>query len=185
MSWWRDTGVRFISRQTPHAGKRHYRHVAIRNASGGTMLRSVVSAMLLCQGLTYAQLGPQPPCGEAALQPYPGPDDSPIVKFWSESELGRDWRPPACTGWADVGFSTLITTAARFRYASGTDSLLRHIGAISELAGMRYWSTTHQQWQTLIVSAHALTGWQPGRYRQDFTPDELQAGKALYLEQGG
>jgi hypothetical protein len=139
--------------------------------------------MLLCQGLTYAQLGPQPPCGEAALQPYPGPDDSPIVKFWSESELGRDWRPPACTGWADVGFSTLITTAARFRYASGTDSLLRHIGAISELAGMRYWSTTHQQWQTLIVSAHALTGWQPGRYRQDFTPDELQAGKALYLEQ--
>src|ERR1035441_4940401 len=77
MSWWRDTGVRFISRQTPHAGKRHYRHVAIRNASGGTMLRSVVSAMLLCQGLTYAQLGPQPPCGEAALQPYPGPDDSP------------------------------------------------------------------------------------------------------------
>jgi hypothetical protein len=88
-----------------------------------------------------------------------------------------------CTGWADAGFSTLITTVARFRYASGTDGLLRRIGAISELAGMRYWSTTHQQWQTLIVSAHALTGPQPGRRRQDFTPDEMQEGKVLYLEQ--
>jgi hypothetical protein len=54
--------------------------------------------------------------------------------------------------------------------------------AISQLAGRRYWSTTHQHWQTLIVSADALarsrtTG------RQDFTPDELQAGKVLYLQE--
>jgi hypothetical protein len=105
------------------------------------------------------------------------------VKFWSESEFGRDWRPPVCTGWVDVGFSTLITTTAKFRYASGTDGLLRHIGAISELAGMRYWSTTHQQWRTLIVSAHALTGSQPGRPRGDFTRGEMQEGKVLNLEQ--
>jgi hypothetical protein len=76
-----------------------------------------------------------------------------------------------------------MATAARFRYAFGTDGLLRHIGAISELAGMRYWSTTHQQWQTLILSAHALTGGQSGRRRQDFAPDEMQAGAVLYLEQ--
>jgi len=82
-----------------------------------------------------------------------------------------------------VGFSTLITTVARFRYASGADGLLRHIGAVSELAGMRYWSTTHKRWQTLIVSAHALTGSQAGYRRQDFTPDEMQGGKVLYLEQ--
>ena len=105
------------------------------------------------------------------------------MKFWSESDSGRDWRPPACTGWSEAGFSTLITTVARFRYTAGAEGLLRRIGAISELAGMRYWSTTHQQWQTLIVSAHALTGPQPGRRRQDFTPDEMRAGKALYLQQ--
>ena len=127
--------------------------------------------------------GPSRPAERTTVPPYPGLDNSPIVKFWSESEFGRDWRPPACTGWADVGFSTLITTVARFRYTSGAQGLLRHIGAISELAGMRYWSTTHQQWQTLIVSAHALTGSQPGRRRQDFTPDEMQGGKVLYLEQ--
>jgi hypothetical protein len=118
-----------------------------------------------------------------AAPPYPGLDDSPSVKFWSEADSGRDWKPPACTGWTETGFSTLITTAARFRYTAGAEGLLRRIGAISELAGMRYWSTTHQQWQTLIVKAYALTAPPPGRRRPDFTPDELRGGKALYLEQ--
>jgi len=61
--------------------------------------------------------------------------------------------------------------------------LLRHVGAISKLAGMQYWSTTHQKWQTLIVSAHALAGPGAGQRRQDFEPDELKDGKVLYLEQ--
>jgi hypothetical protein len=148
-----------------------------------TMFRSLCFAMLLFQAPDYVQIEPRPPCGEATVPPYPALDNSPVVKFWSESELGRYWRPPACTGWTDEGFSTLITTVARFRYASGADGLLRQVGAISELAGMRYWSTTHQQWRTLIVSAHALTGSQPGQRRPDFTPDEMPVGKMLYLEQ--
>jgi hypothetical protein len=48
---------------------------------------------------------------------------------------------------------------------------------------MRYWSTTHKQWQTLIVTAHALTGTPPTQRREDFTLDEMSAGKTLYLEQ--
>jgi hypothetical protein len=82
-----------------------------------------------------------------------------------------------------VGFSTLTTTAARFRYTSGEEGLLRHIGAISELAGMRYWSTTHQQWRTLILDAYALTAVQAPQRRRDFSPDELQQDTVLYLEQ--
>ena len=139
--------------------------------------------MLLCQAQGYAQSGPQPPCGMEPVPPYPGLDSPPAVKFWSESDLGRDWKPPACTGWAESGFSTLITTAARFRCTAGAEGLLRRIGAASELAGMRYWSTTHQQWQTLIVNAYALTAPQLGRRRQDFTPDEMREGKALFFEQ--
>jgi hypothetical protein len=147
------------------------------------MIRFVVSVMLLCQAHGYAQSGPQPPCGMESVPPYPGLDNSPTVTFWSESAFGRDWKPPACTGWSDVGFSTLITTVARFRYTSGAEGLLRHIGAISELVGMRYWSTTHQQWQTLIVNAHALTGPEATQHRQDFTPDEMKEGTVLYMEQ--
>ena len=139
--------------------------------------------VLLCQAYGYAQSEPQPPCGTEPVPPYPGLDNSPIVKSWSESDFGRDWRPPACTGWAEVGFSSLITTVARFRYTAGAEGLLGHIGAISDLAGMRYWSTTHKQWQTLIVEAHAVTGSQPTQRRQDFTADEMQEGKLLYFEQ--
>jgi hypothetical protein len=147
------------------------------------MIRTAFSLVLLCQAAAYAQPRPQPPCGTEPVPPYPSLDDSPTVKFWSGSDLGRDWKPPACTGWAEPGFSTLITTAARFRYTGGVEGLLSRIGAISDLAGMRYWSVTHKQWQTLIVSAHALTGPQPSRRRQNFTLDEMKGGKVLYLEQ--
>jgi hypothetical protein len=139
--------------------------------------------MLLCQARGYAQLGPQPPCGNRPVPPYPSLDAPPIVKFWSASDLGHDWRPPACTGWTGTGFATLVTTAARFRYTSESEGLLRHVGAISQLAGMRYGSTTHKQWQTLIVSANASTGLKSGHRRADFTPDEMTEGKVLYLEE--
>lgn len=148
-----------------------------------TMIRLVITAMLLCQAHGYAQSGPQPPCGQEPVPPYPGLENAPTVRFWSEPDLGRDWKPPACTGWAGVGFGTLVSTVARFRYPSGAEGLLRHIGATSELAGMRYWSTTHQRWQTLIVKAHALTGLRSNRRRQDFTPEEMKEGRVLYFEQ--
>jgi hypothetical protein len=146
-------------------------------------VRFVFSAILLCQAHGFAQSGPQPPCGAAPVPAYPSLDDSPIVKAWSRSDFRNDWTPPACTGWTEAGFTTLVTTVARFRHTSEVEGLLRHIGAISELAGMRYWSTTHQQWQTLIVEAHALASLQPEHRRQDFTPDEMKAGKTLYFEQ--
>jgi hypothetical protein len=76
-----------------------------------------------------------------------------------------------------VGFTTLVTIGARFRHTSEAEGLHRHIGAISEVAGMRYWSTTHKQWQTLIVDAYALTGFEAAQRREDFTPDEMKEDK--------
>jgi hypothetical protein len=146
-------------------------------------IRLVLLVMLLCQMRAYAQLGPQPPCGREPVPPYPGLDDSPIVKSWSKFEVDRDWKPPACTGWTAEGFTTLVTIVARFRYTTEAEDLLRHIGAISDLAGIRYWSTTHKQWRTLIVDAYALTGLQSAQRREDFTPDEMKQGKVLYFEQ--
>jgi hypothetical protein len=146
-------------------------------------VRLVLLAMLLWQAHGYAQLGPQPPCGNEPVPFYPGLEDSAIVKSWSKADVGGDWRPPVCTVWTAVGFTTLVTTVARFRHTSEAEGLRRHIGAISELAGMRYWSTTHKQWQTLIVDAYALTGLQPSERREDFTIDEVKAGKVLYFVQ--
>jgi hypothetical protein len=123
-------------------------------------------------------LGPQPPCGKESIPAYPRLDDPAIVKSWSESDFGRDWRPPACTGWAAIGFTTLVTTVARFRHVTEAEGLLRRIGAISELAGVRYWSTTHKRWQTLVVDAYALTAARPDKRR-----DDLKEGNVLYFEQ--
>ena len=129
------------------------------------------------------QSGPQPPCGMEPVPPYPTLNDLPVVRSWSESDLGRTWKPPVCTRWTELGFTTLVTTSARFPYTSEAAGLLRHIGAISERAGVRYWSATHKRWQTLIVDARALTDAQHSQRRQDFTPAEMKEGKVLYFEQ--
>ena len=129
------------------------------------------------------QTGPLPPCGREPIPAYPGINEQSIVKSWSKSDLGRDWKPPVCTAWAEGGFSTLVTIAARFSYTSEAEGLLRHIGAISQLAGIRYWSTTHKQWRTLIVNAYALTDSKPAQRREDFTSNEMTEGKVLYFEQ--
>jgi len=138
--------------------------------------------MLLWQSAVYSQSGPQPPCGREPVPPYPGLDDSASVKSWTKSDVGSEWKPPACTGWSAMGSTTLVTVLARFRHTSGAEGLLHYIAAISELKGMRYWSTTHKQWQTLIVDAHALTA-QSGQRREDFRLDEMKAGSVLYFEQ--
>jgi hypothetical protein len=128
-------------------------------------------------------LGPQPPCGKESIPAYPRLGDPAIVKSWSESDFGGDWRPPVCTGWAAVGFTTLVTTVARFRHVTEAEGLLRRIGAISGLVGVRYWSTTHKRWQTLVVDAYALTALQHDKRREDFMPDEMKEGDVLYFEQ--
>lgn len=145
--------------------------------------RLALPAILICQALACAQSRPQMPCGLEAIPPYPDLSNAPIVTFWSQNSLGADWKPPACTGWTADGFSTLVTATARLRGPSSADGLLRRIGAISQLAGMRYWSTTHRRWQTLIVDAHALTGPQGDHRRNDFSPDEMTVGAVLYYEQ--
>jgi uncharacterized protein DUF6675 len=127
--------------------------------------------------------GLQPPCGKDPVPAYPRLDEPAAVKAWSASEFGRDWNPPACTGWSAVGFTTLVAEAARFRNTAGADGLLGHVGAISKLKGMRYWSTTHKRWQTLIEDAYALRDERSGERRGDFTPEEMKEGQELYFEQ--
>jgi hypothetical protein len=144
------------------------------------------AVMLLCLARVFSQTGPAPPCGPPGTEPfpsYPSVDNPASVKSWSESETGRDWRPAPCSGWTANGFTSLITVVARFRYAGETATLVRRIGAISETAGIRYWSTTHQQWRTLITEASALSGWPQSQPRRDFTDDEIKQGADLYFQQ--
>jgi hypothetical protein len=143
----------------------------------------VLASILGCEAAPQADSGPQLPCGSEPFPRYPDVDSPPTVKVWDRSELGREWKPPGCTGWSAPGFSTLVVTAARFHYVADAESMLRHIGAISELSGMRYWSTTHKRWQTLIPNAYALSGPAGDQPRKDFSPDEMVEGSTLYFHQ--
>jgi hypothetical protein len=133
------------------------------------------------QGASADAPGPQPPCGAESDPPYPDLQHSPAIKVWDRSSLGRDWMPPACLGWSATGFTTLVSTVARF-HAAGAEGLLQRIGDVSGLTGIRYWSTTHQGWRTLIVSASALAG-PGGRARPDFSVAELAQGSIRYFQQ--
>ena len=95
--------------------------------------------------------------------------------------MGRNWTPPACLGWSAPGFTTLVSTVARF-HAISAEGLLQRIGDISKLTGVRYWSTTHQSWRTLIVSAAALAG-PGGSARPDFSAADLAPGTVRYFQQ--
>lgn len=141
-----------------------------------------LTSILCCEGPSRADSSPPLPCGGGALAAYPDLEDSPVVKAWEDPKLGRSWVPPACIGWALPGFSTIVSTVARFRYSGGIEGLRRRLGAISELTKVRYWSTSKKQWQPLIVEASALQG-AAGRRRGDFSLDEVAENKSLYFEQ--
>jgi hypothetical protein len=158
------------------------KHLFHRRLSGLVLLLILV-AILSGEFPGHAAPGPQPPCGSATFPPYPKIDDSPKVTLWDRSDLGRDWSPPACTGWTDPGFTTLVVTVARFRHTSGVEGLLRRVGAISERSGIRYWSTTRKRWQTLVISAYALSAAVGDRHRNDFQADEMTKGGSVYFQQ--
>jgi hypothetical protein len=63
------------------------------------------------------------------------------------------------------------------------DGLLVRIGAISQMAGVEYWSTTQQQWRTLIIEAHATSSQGGEQRRPDFSADELAAGRPVFFLQ--
>jgi hypothetical protein len=158
-------------------------HKPLNRSWAGAVVFIFLAAILCSEAANNGDSGPMPPCGSTTIPPYPGVDNSPATKAWDRSDLSRAWTPPPCTGWATPGFTTLVGTAAVFRHSSGVEGLLRRIGAISELEGVRYWSTTHKRWQTLIVSANALSGPAAGRRRKNFSPDEITQNKFLYYQQ--
>ncbi len=131
-------------------------------------------AAALCTVALAADSGPQPPCGNAPLPAYPEAIGTPAVKVWS----GADWSPPTCIAWQASPSATLVATVARFRVTGGVEGLRRRIGAVSEMSGLRYWSTSHHEWQPLIIEAYALTGVE-GERRKDFALDEIAAGRSL------
>ena len=134
-----------------------------------------------------AQDTPQPPCGMAPLPGYAAIDAPPRVHLWKGPALAS-WLPPACTGWAAQADGLVVALSGRFRHTGNHKDLLRRVGAVSGLQGIRYWSVFDGNWRVLVTHAAALNSNDADRRRADFSPDELIAanaktGRALYFVQ--
>lgn len=89
--------------------------------------------------------------------------------------------PPNCAGWASSSRSKLVVAmAGSFRFDGTADEVVRRIGAISTLPGVRYWSVTDNAWRPLAVEASALSRPDQQSRRADFLAEEMTSGRELY-----
>jgi hypothetical protein len=138
----------------------------------------------LLASLPAAASVPVPPCpGLTAAPAIPPLDAPPAIVAWHGSGLDRTTPAPACLGWRDYDFSTLLAMAGRFRHAGGVDAMLADFGRVSSMAGLKYWSISDERWQVLVEKSVAVEDPVGRRQRADFSPAELQPGRDLYFMQ--
>ena len=127
--------------------------------------------------------GPTPPCAGAPVPAYAAIGAPPHIMVFHGAALGRDWPLDTCANLPASPPALLIALAGRFAGPPDRDALLARIGAISTLAGMRYWSVLDARWDELVTGAAALAGPRLELRRPDFTAAELATGRELYFVQ--
>jgi hypothetical protein len=135
--------------------------------------------LLALAGAARAQGEPSLPCAAPARGEFPAIGEPPRIRIWKGA--APDQPPTPCVGWPPA--KLVIALAGRFRSDGSTDAVLARLGAVSTLAGIRYWSVTDGQWTTLIETATALDAPDPTQPRRDFDVAEMKSGRDLFLAQ--
>ena len=138
---------------------------------------------VLGPGTAHAATGPVPPCTslDAETEPaYGALNGPPQVAVFKEIELAL---PAACPGAASGRFEIAVSLAGRFENAGGVSDMARKIGAISTLAGLRYWSVTEARWRALFSDIFAVNDESPWARRPDFSALEVLGGGTLHFAQ--
>ena len=147
------------------------------------MLRSLCALFLLSLAAAAPVLAAEPPalpCGDAAFPTASPVGAPPAVVVWSGSDLGPDWRPPACTGWQPGPTRVAIAVAGQFNGPPTTDDILARVGSVSQLKSVRYWSVTAKKWKALVSSVKAVTAVN-GEARADFSAEEIHSGQDFHF----
>jgi hypothetical protein len=144
---------------------------------------AVVLLLLLVPSLASAADGPMPPCGTPPWPAYPAIGAPPAIASWKAGDLDPRWTPAACLGWQDPRFKLMIALAGRLPGPRSADEVLARFGAVSALAGIRYWSVSDGRWQTLIAASTPLDAPNIDRRRGDFLPAEMRDGQERFFAQ--
>ena len=124
---------------------------------------------------------PRLPCGVASYPALPALDAPPNAGLWTGAALGGEWVPPACTGWQAGPTTFVVALAGHFTNAHDVGAMLAHIGMISALPEVRYWSVTDKKWDSLFTKATSLRGPDANTPRGDFSAAEFHSGSELYF----
>ena len=107
----------------------------------------------------------------------------PDVAVWFDEPARTKAVLPDGLDWPIDKLTAVAETNGRFADPGGWNTVLRRIGAVSQQQQIRYWSQSRNRWRDLFADAAALSGPDPEMVRDDFTPDDLQPGRVLYLKQ--
>ena len=75
-----------------------------------------------------------------------------------------------------------ITVASLIRSPDAPNTLIGRFGAVTQLLGVQYWSTTDQKWRPLVSSAYATATARSTEPRVDYSAAELATGQDRYYE---
>jgi hypothetical protein len=128
----------------------------------------------------YAPL-PRVPCEAGAFPGLPALDAPPVAEIWTGATLRDRWIPPACTGWQAAHATLMVALTGHFTNSRDLGAMLAHIGMISALHEVRYWSVTDKQWNALFTRAIGLSGPDSSTPRGDFSSAEFRKGSELYF----
>ncbi len=124
---------------------------------------------------------PRAPCAHAPVPAYAPVGAQPAAGTWTGNGSGVR-IDASCADELGIAFDALITLSGSFRFEGDRGQLLERLGAVSKMKGLRYWSTTDQQWTPLITRSYAVE--QPGAdARYDFSAAEMRDRKDVYFVQ--
>ena len=147
-------------------------------------LLAVIAVALTLSACSALAEGPVPPCAGPAEPAFPEVGAPPNVRAWYSEDL-RGWQSPACVAWKQSSADAVAASAGRFLEPDGVDALLARFGAVSGYTNIMYMSQHGNGWRSLVRRAKALSTPNESDARDDFTLDEMKAGKPLHLFMGG
>ncbi len=115
----------------------------------------------------------------APLPLYSDAGENPNYRIW------RNLAGPAinCQGLHTDNATLVVALAGRFHHGGTVEDIASRAGGLSQMQGLRYWSTTDKNWRKLISESTALSTDSTKDTRDDFSSVEVLSGEPLYFAQ--
>lgn len=120
-------------------------------------------------------------CGSTVQPEYAALNAAPIAQ--ATHTKGDVPGPAGASCFTKADSAAIWITVASVIHTSDTwNALIGRFGAIAQLLGVQYWSTTEQKWRPLVSAAYATDAASSARPRRDYSAADLASGEDRYYE---